>query len=134
MKKHKLINFDNLMKLYEFNYYLIENIFRTHLNGSKLSTFVANQRVLQYEPITVPKHTSIFKLYYKFRNFRLHRKEYHIKPHIIFTLYNDAKLLEAKTIKQSKEFGCSIKDKFKTNLKVFFWLKSYNKKLNSNIL
>ena len=66
MKKHKLINFDNLMKLYEFNYYLIGNIFRTHLNGSKLSTFVANQRVLQYEPITVSKHTSIFKLYYNY--------------------------------------------------------------------
>ena len=55
-------------------------------------------------------------MYYKFTNNTSCLREYHIKPHLIFTLYNDAKLLEAKTLKQSKEFESSLGDKIKTNV------------------
>ncbi len=122
------INFKNLMGLYESNYYLVSKIFsHNFVNKNKFSTFIKNRQILQYEPISVSKYTSIFKLYFKFQNFRLFKEEYHIKPHIIFTLYNDAKLLEAKTIKQSKDFECSMREKFQTNLEVLFWLESWAK-------
>ena len=125
-RQYKLLDFNHLMKIYESNYYLINNLFNLNFNHRKLSTFVTNHQVLQYEPITISKYTSIFKLYYKFHNYKFYPKEYYIKPHIIFTLYNDAKLLEANTIEQAKEFGCCIKEKIKINLYIFFWLKSYN--------
>jgi hypothetical protein len=46
-----------------------------------------------------------------------------IKPHIIFTLYKDAKLLEAKSLIQSKDFNSTIDEKIKINLSTYFWLK-----------
>ena len=129
MKQHKWgasINFKNLMKLYESNYHLVNKMFSSNsVSKNKFSAFVGERQVLQYEPIAISKYTSIFKLYFKFQNFKVQKEEYYIKPHIIFTLYNDAKLLEAKTIKQSRDFDCSIKEKFKTNLAVLLWLKTW---------
>ena len=110
-KRHyNLINFNHLMKIYEFNYQLINKLFSFNFRSKKLSTFILHKQVLQYEPISISKYTSIFKLYYKFTNNTSCLREYHIKPHLIFTLYNDAKLLEAKTLKQSKEFESSLVD------------------------
>ena len=132
-KQYDLINFNHLMMIYEFNYQMIHNLFQFNFRSKKLSTFVANHQVLQYEPIMISKYTSIFKLYYKFWNNLSFQKEYHIKPHLIFTLYNDVKLLEAKTIKQSKDFNCCLEDKIKTIIDIFLWLKLFNKKpLNIN--
>ena len=89
-KKHySLINFDHLMKIYEFNYQLIHKIFSFNFRSNKLSTFVTGKQILQYEPITISKYTSIFRLYYKFVNNTPYPSEYYIKPHLIFTLYND---------------------------------------------
>lgn len=132
-KQYDLIDFNHLMMIYEFNYRLIHNLFKFNFRSKKLSTFIANHQVLQYEPIAISKYTSIFKLYYKFWNNLSFQKEYHIKPHLIFTLYNDVKLLEAKTIKQSREFNCCLADKIRTNIDIFVWLKLFNKKpLNIN--
>tara|TARA_Y100000590_G_scaffold102939_4_gene117032 strand:+ start:34608 stop:35045 length:438 start_codon:yes stop_codon:yes gene_type:complete len=133
-KRHyNLINFNHLMKIYEFNYQLINKLFSFNFRSKKLSTFILHKQVLQYEPISISKYTSIFKLYYKFTNNTSCLREYHIKPHLIFTLYNDAKLLEAKTLKQSKEFESSLGDKIKTNVDIFLWLNLFNKKtLNIN--
>ena len=135
-KKHySLINFDHLMKIYEFNYQLIHKIFSFNFRSKKLSTFVTGKQILQYEPITISKHTSIFRLYYKFVNNTPYPSEYYIKPHLIFTLYNDAKLLEAKTLKQSREFDDCLGEKIKTNTDIFLWLNLFHKKsLNINSL
>ena len=67
-KQYDLINFNHLMMIYEFNYQMIHNLFQFNFRSKRLSTFVANHQVLQYEPIMISKYTSIFKLYYKFWN------------------------------------------------------------------
>ena len=49
-----------------------------------------------------------------------------IKPHLIFYIYNDAKLLEVKSLKENRAFENSIQDKIRLNLNLFYWIKSYD--------
>ncbi len=41
-------------------------------------------------------------------------------------MYNDAKLLEVKSLKENRVFENSIQDKIRLNLDLFYWIKSYD--------
>ena len=120
----KMMNFDHLMKIYENNYYLFKDVFRLLDSNDKLSTITINNNVMQYEPITISKYTDIFRFYYKYKPHGLTLNSYSIKPHLVFTLYKDAKLLEVKSLDQSKKFEDDIDSKIRINLNIYFWLKS----------
>jgi len=120
----KLMNFNHLMQIYENNYYLINKSFESLIKTNRLATFIVDQNLIQYEPISVTKYTTIFKLYYKYRNNGSSLSEYSIKPHIIFTLYKDAKMLEAKSLIQQKIFDFNIDNKLRINLNIYYWLKN----------
>ena len=120
----KIMNFDHLMKIYENNYYLFKDVFRLLDSNDKLSTITINNNVMQYEPITMSKYTDIFRFYYKYKPHGLTLNSYSIKPHLVFTLYKDAKLLEVKSLDQSKKFEDDIDSKIRINLNIYFWLKS----------
>ena len=120
----KMMNFDHLMKVYENNYYLFKDVFRLLDSNDTLSTITINNNVMQYEPITISKYTDIFRFYYKYKPHGLTFNSYTIKPHLVFTLYKDAKLLEVKSLDQSKKFEEDIDSKLRINLNIYFWLKS----------
>ena len=120
----KIMNFDHLMKIYENNYYLFKDVFRLLESNDTLSTITINNNVMQYEPITISKYTDIFRFYYKYKPHGLTFNSYSIKPHLVFTLYKDAKLLEVKSLDQSKKFEEDIDSKIRINLNIYFWLKS----------
>ena len=120
----KMMNFDHLMKIYENNYYLFKDVFRLLDSNDTLSTITINNNVMQYEPITISKYTDIFRFYYKYKPHGLTLNSYSIKPHLVFTLYKDAKLLEVKSLDQSKKFEEDIDSKIRINLNIYFWLKS----------
>ena len=120
----KIMNFDHLMKIYENNYYLFKDVFRLLESNDTLSTITINNNVMQYEPITMSKYTDIFRFYYKYKPHGLTFNSYSIKPHLVFTLYKDAKLLEVKSLDQSKKFEEDIDSKIRINLNIYFWLKS----------
>ncbi len=120
----KLMNFDHLMQIYETNYHLIQNVFDSLTDNKILSTIILNNHVIQYEPVSVSKYTVIFKFYYRYNLPIIRNGEYFIKPHIIYTLYKDAKLLEAKSLSQNREFDIDIGNKIRINLNIYFWLKS----------
>ena len=120
----KMMNFDHLMKIYENNYYLFKDVFRLLDSNDTLSTITINNNVMQYEPITISKYTDIFRFYYKYKPHGLTFNSYSIKPHLVFTLYKDAKLLEVKSLDQSKKFEDDIDSKIRINLNIYFWLKS----------
>ena len=61
---------------------------------------------------------------FKYQN-RQTLNTFSLKPHLIFYMYNDAKLLEVKSLQDNKRFECSIQGKIKLNLNLFYWLKSY---------
>ena len=123
-EKFKLMNFDHLMQIYETNYHLIQNVFDSLTDNKILSTITLNNHVIQYEPVSVSKYTIIFKFYYRYNVPIIRNGEYFIKPHIIYTLYKDAKLLEAKSLSQNREFDIDIGNKIRINLNIYFWLKS----------
>ena len=120
----KLMNFNHLMQIYETNFYLIQNIFDSLTDNEILSTITLNNHVIQYEPVSVSKYTIIFKFYHRYNVPIICNREYFIKPHIIYTLYKDAKLLEAKSLSQNREFDIDIGNKIRINLNIYFWLKS----------
>ena len=120
----KLMNFNHLMQIYETNYHLIQNIFNSLTDNEILSTITLNNHVIQYEPVSVSKYTIIFKFYHRYNVPIICNREYFIKPHIIYTLYKDAKLLEAKSLSQNREFDIDIGNKIRINLNIYFWLKS----------
>ena len=101
---YKMMNFDHLMKIYENNYYLFKDVFMLLESDNALSTITINNNVMQYEPITVSKYTDIFRFYYKYKPYGFAVNSYSIKPHLVFTLYKDAKLLEVKSLAQNKKF------------------------------
>ncbi len=119
----KLMNFDHLMQLYEKNYNLFSVVFNSFSDNRILSTITLNNNVMQYEPISITKYTHIFYFHYKYKSTGSKKYLYMIKPHIIFTLYKDARLLEAKSLMQNKDFHSTIDEKIKINLSIYFWLK-----------
>ena len=119
----RLMSFDHLMRLYEKNYNLFSVILNLLSDSRMLSTITLNNNVMKYEPISITRYTHIFYFYHKYKSINFKNHIYMIKPHIIFTLYKDAKLLETKSLDQHRNFSSSIDEKIKTNLNTYFWLK-----------
>ncbi len=125
------ISFNYLMHLYEINYNLFTNLITK--NKKPLNNFfMFGSTSIRYELISSSKYTNIFKCYFEYKNTTHGNNCYSIKPHIIFILYKDAALLEAKSLNQSRFFSSDINEKLKINLKVFYWLKNIIKKSYKN--
>lgn len=120
----KIMNFDHLMKIYENNYYLFKKVITTLRDSNSMSTIIFNNNVMQYEPITITRYTDIFRFYYKYKSPFHPGNSYSIKPHLVFTLYKDARLLEVKSLGRNRDFDENITNKIRINLNIYFWLKS----------
>ena len=120
----KEINFNHLMSIYELNYHN----FKQALN-SKFSKdyYGKNIKNLIIEDIFHDKFTRIFKMYHKFSydDQVYYNKTFSIKPHLIFYMYEDAQLLEVKSLRDNQNFKSDIDSKIKLNLNLFYWLKRY---------
>jgi len=123
-KNYKLLNFNHLMYIYERNYVLIEKLLKINLNELRYRSLIRNNYDLCYESLLDTQYTSIFKLYYRHRPTISFPSTYHIKSDLIFTIYKDVKLLQAKTTLQHNNFKTDIDNLLKTNLEVFLWLKN----------
>ena len=118
------MNFNHLMSIYETNYHN----FRAILDHKTTSTNgYINQRSITIEDIFHDKFTRIFKIYHRFKNHDASSplNTFSIKPHLIFYMYDDAKLLEVKSLRDNKTFENSIQQKIRLNLNLFYWIKSY---------
>ena len=120
----KLLNFTHLMSIYESNYYNFKSLLK-RVNSRGISAIQHSS--IYIRDIHHDKHTRIFKL---FHNFKYQNNKsmstFSIKPHLIFYMYNDAKLLEVKSLKENRAFENSIQDKIRLNLNLFYWIKSYD--------
>ncbi len=124
IKKFRLINFNHLMSIYELNFYNFNCLFS---RTNEESICMLDKRKLVINDIHHDKHTRIFKLFHKFE-FGIQTESinmFSIKPHTIFYMYKDAKLLEVKSLSENRLFETTFKNKFKINLRFFYWLKSY---------
>ena len=119
----KLMNFTHLMSIYESNYYNFRSLIH-RIRASSISSIEQNSIAIR--DIHHDKHTRIFKLFHKFKyQNNESMSTFSIKPHLIFYMYNDAKLLEVKSLKENRNFKNSIQDKIRLNLDLFYWIKSY---------
>ena len=123
-KKFKLINFSHLMSIYELNFYNFNYLF---LSPNQESHHKVGKKNLIINDIYQDKHTRIFKLLHKFEfgNQAESVNMFSIKPHTIFYMYKDAKLLEVKSLNENKQFVTTFQNKIKINLRFFYWLKYY---------
>ena len=120
----KLMNFTHLMAIYESNYYNFKSLLQ-RINHRSIGT-IQNSTIF-IKDIHHDKHTRIFKVLYKFKYQNNEPvSTFSIKPHLIFYMYNDAKLLEVKSLTENRKFKNSIQDKIKLNLDLFYWIKSYD--------
>ena len=124
-KKFKEINFNHLMSIYETNYFNFMQVFK--YKSYDLSKRSSMNRPFVIENIFQDKYTRIFRMYNKFHydDSLQSNKTFSIKSHLIFYMYNDAQLLEVKSLKDNKTFQNSITQKIKLNLNLFYWLKNY---------
>ena len=119
----KLMNFTHLMSIYESNYYNFKSLLQ-RINSNNISSIEHSS--ISISDIHHDKHTRIFKLYHKFRHQNNESMStFSIKPHLIFYMYNDAKLLEVKSLRENRTFKNSIQDKIRLNLDLFYWIKSH---------
>ena len=125
------ISFNYLMHIYEINYALFTNFINKN-NKLVNKPLLLDNISINYELISSSKYTNIFKCYFRYKNLTSGNNHYSIKQHIIFTLYKDARLLEAKSLDQSRFFCSDLDEKLKINLKVFFWLNNVVKKSYKN--
>ena len=120
----KLLNFTHLMSIYESNYYNFKSLLK-RVNTRCISSIEHSSIIIK--DIQHDKHTRIFKLFHKFKyQNNQSMNTFSIKPHLIFYMYNDAKLLEVKSLKEHRAFENSIQDKIRLNLDLFYWIKSYD--------
>ena len=120
----KLMNFTHLMSIYESNYHNFKSLLK-RMNTRGTSSIKHSS--IAIKDIHHDKHTRIFKLFHKFKyQNNQSMNTFSIKPHLIFYMYNDAKLLEVKSLKENRTFENSIQDKIRLNLDLFYWIKSYD--------
>tara|TARA_B100001059_G_scaffold137734_1_gene137952 strand:+ start:82 stop:495 length:414 start_codon:yes stop_codon:yes gene_type:complete len=124
-KEFKDIKFNHLMSIYELNYHNLKQI----LNFRSQKTFQDSKvnRNLIIDDVYQDKFTRIFKMYHKFSyDEQLNTNStFSIKPHLIFYMYEDAQLLEVKSLKDNRTFESTMSHKIKLNLNLFYWLKNY---------
>ena len=124
-REFKEIKFNHLMSIYELNYHNLKQI----LNFRSQKTFQDSKvnRNLIIDDVYQDKFTRIFKMYHKFSyDEQLNTNStFSIKPHLIFYMYEDAQLLEVKSLKDNRTFESTMSHKIKLNLNLFYWLKNY---------
>jgi len=120
----KEINFNHLMSIYELNYHNFKQAINSKFNKDHYGKNIKN---LIIEDIFHDKFTRIFKMYHKFSyDDQVYcNKTFSIKPHLIFYMYEDAQLLEVKSLRDNQNFKSDIDSKIKLNLNLFYWLKRY---------
>ena len=120
----KEINFNHLMSIYELNYHNFKQVINSKLSKNHYEKNIKN---LVIEDIFHDKFTRIFKMYHKFSyDDQVYcNKTFSIKPHLIFYMYEDAQLLEVKSLRDNQNFKSDIDSKIKLNLNLFYWLKRY---------
>ncbi len=124
-REFKVINFNHLMTIYETNYHNFMQVFNYKTPNQSFS--FTQKRSFVIEDIFKDKYTRIFKMYNKFHydDSGLINRTFSIKSHLVFYMYNDAQLLEVKSLRDNKTFQNSISHKIKLNLNLFYWLKNY---------
>ena len=120
----KLLNFTHLMSIYESNYHNFKSLLK-RIKTNSISS-------IEHSSITIrdihhDKHTRIFKLLHRFKyQNNESMNTFSIKPHLIFYMYSDAKLLEVKSLRENRAFENCIQEKIRLNLDLFYWIKSYD--------
>ena len=120
----KEINFNHLMSIYELNYHNFKQAINSKFTKNPYGKNIKN---LIIEDIFHDKFTRIFKMYHKFSydDQVYYNQTFSIKPHLIFYIYEDAQLLEVKSLRDNQNFKSDIDSKIKLNLNLFYWLKRY---------
>ena len=120
----KEINFNHLMSIYELNYHNFKQAINSKFTKNPYGKNIKN---LIIEDIFHDKFTRIFKMYHKFSydDQVYYNQTFSIKPHLIFYMYEDAQLLEVKSLIDNQNFKSDIDSKIKLNLNLFYWLKRY---------
>ena len=120
----KEINFNHLMSIYELNYHNFKQAINSKFSKDHYGKNIKN---LIIEDIFHDKFTRIFKMYHKFSydDQAYYNQTFSIKPHLIFYLYEDAQLLEVKSLIDNQNFKSDIDNKIKLNLNLFYWIKRY---------
>ena len=120
----KEINFNHLMSIYELNYHNFKQAINSKFTKDHCRKNIKN---LIIEDIFHDKFTRIFKMYHKFSydDQVYYNQTFSIKPHLIFYMYEDAQLLEVKSLRDNQNFKSDIDNKIKLNLNLFYWLKRY---------
>jgi uncharacterized protein YqiB (DUF1249 family) len=120
----KEINFNHLMSIYELNYHNFKQAINSKFSKNHYGKNIKN---LIIEDIFHDKFTRIFKMYHKFSydDQVYYNQTFSIKPHLIFYMYEDAQLLEVKSLRDNQNFKSDIDSKIKLNLNLFYWLKRY---------
>jgi uncharacterized protein YqiB (DUF1249 family) len=124
-REFKEIKFNHLMSIYELNYHNLKQI----LNFGSQKTFQDSKvnKNLIIDDVYQDKFTRIFRMYHKFSYDEQLQSNttFSIKPHLIFYMYEDAQLLEVKSLKDNRMFESTMSHKIKLNLNLFYWLKNY---------
>ena len=124
-REFKEIKFNHLMSIYELNYHNFKQFLNFKTDKTKESLKAKKNLII--EDIFQDKFTRIFRMYHKFSyddQVRVNRT-FSIKPHLIFYMYEDAQLLEVKSLNDNKNFESAMSHKIKLNLNLFYWIKSY---------
>ena len=124
-KEFKEIKFNHLMSIYEFNYHNFKQFLNYKADETKESLKAKKNLII--EDIFQDKFTRIFRMYHKFSyDDQLQANQtFSIKPHLIFYMYEDAHLLEVKSLNDNKNFESEMSHKIKLNLNLFYWIKNY---------
>jgi uncharacterized protein YqiB (DUF1249 family) len=124
-KEFKEIKFNHLMSIYELNYHNFKHFLNFKGRGS--SKNLNTKKNLVIEDVFQDKFTRIFRMYHRFsydEELQANRT-FSIKSHLIFYMYDDAQLLEVKSLNDNKKFESTMSHKIKLNLNLFYWIKSY---------
>ena len=124
-KKFKEIKFNHLMSIYELNYHNFKHFLNLQAKKSKKDLKASKNLII--ENVFQDKFTRIFRMYHKFSydDQSQYNRTFSIKPHLIFYIYEDAQLLEVKSLFDNKNFESEISHKIKLNLNLFYWIKDY---------
>jgi len=124
-REFKGIKFNHLMSIYELNYHNFKQFL--NFKSDKTKESLKAKKNLIIEDIFQDKFTRIFRMYHKFSyDDQLQASQtFSIKPHLIFYMYEDAHLLEVKSLNDNKNFESEMSNKIKLNLNLFYWIKSY---------
>ena len=124
-REFKEIKFNHLMSIYELNYHNFKQFL--NFNSKKNSDNLSTKKNLIIEDIFQDKFTRIFRMYHRFsydEQLQANRT-FSIKSHLIFYMYDDAQLLEVKSLNDNKKFESTMSHKIKLNLNLFYWIKNY---------